>query len=53
MKFGLSKFNLLCFVSMTFSRSHDVSSGEINMDGMMEKTSTKSCFFKRSRSYIH
>ena len=35
----LLKFHLLCFVSMTFS--FYVSSGEINMDKKMEKTSTK------------
>ena len=41
MKFELSKFHLLCIVSMTFSRSFFVSSGKINIDRKMEKTSTR------------
>ena len=44
MKFRLSKFHLLCFVSKTFSRSLCVSSGEIDMDRKMEMTSKKDCF---------
>ena len=32
MKFSLSKFHLLCFVAMTFSRSHYVMSEEIEKD---------------------
>ena len=37
MKFRLSKSHLLCFVSVTFSRSPHISSGEINIDRKMEK----------------
>ena len=50
MKFGLSKFHLLCSVSKTFSPSLYVSSGEFNIDREMEKTSTKSCSFKLNGS---
>ena len=53
MKFRLSKFHLLGFVSMTTSHSLQVLSGEINMDRKIEKTSTKSCLFKLSGSYVH
>ena len=49
MKFRLSKFHLLCFVSMTFSLY--VSSAVINIDRKKEETSTKSCLFKLSDTF--
>ena len=50
MKLWQLKFHLLCSVSKTFSCLIYVSSGKVNIDRQMEKTSTKSCLFKVSDS---
>ena len=53
MKFKLSKFYLLCFLSNTFSRSLYVSSGKIDIDRETDgkgKYKDKSCLFKLSGS---
>ena len=46
MKFRLSKFHLMCVVSMAFLLY--LSLGEINLDRKVEKTNTKSKFSRPS-----
>ena len=49
MKFRLSEFHLLTYL---LSSSLYISLGKVNEDRKIEKTSTKSCLFKLSGSFI-